>query len=161
MRNRTIHTARITKLITAGCIPLPSNCARIRRCAGICALKYVDIVIIAHVRGGVNRAGAGRGKFSARGGYAAWAKQGGAPWCAALNLSKKPRRVSRPQPRNKLQSFSAAACTSPKILLAERSVELSAIGGQPRREAECEPFCRRRRSLLRQTEGGAPWCAAF
>ena len=38
--------------------------------------------------------------------------------------------------RKGLQSFSAAACTSPKIHFAERSVELSAFGGQPRREAQ-------------------------
>ena len=66
MRNRTIHTAKITKLITAGCIPLPSNCARARRCAGIYALKYADIVIIAHASGAVNRARAGGGKVYAR-----------------------------------------------------------------------------------------------
>ena len=38
--------------------------------------------------------------------------------------------------RKGLESFSAAACTLPKIHFAERSVELSAFGGQLRREAQ-------------------------
>ena len=107
-------------------------------------------------RAGYNRtptAAAGKADGSnAAGFFMPHGSEKGSPAQGSLSLSKKPRRVSRPQPRNRIQSFSAAACTSPKILLAERSVELSAFGGQPRRGAECNPFCRRRPCLLRQAE---------
>ena len=56
--------------------------------------------------------------------------------------------------RKGLQSFSAAACTSPKIHFAERSVELSAFGGQPRREAQRRsPSAARGRGTLLSKKG--------
>ena len=42
---------------------------------------------------------------------------------AGLSLSKKPRRVWRRKPTNKIKSFSVGACTWQKILLRLRSVE--------------------------------------
>ena len=40
---------------------------------------------------------------------------------AAPRLSKKPRRVSRPEARKEFNLFSPAACTSEKILLTKRA----------------------------------------
>ena len=47
-----------------------------------------------------------------------------------VQLVQKPRRVSPPQRRKKVQSFSSATCAAKKILLGLQTCELSASGGQ-------------------------------
>ena len=52
---------------------------------------------------------------------------------------KKPRRVSCPQARNRVQSFSPVTCAPEKILLSPQVCELSAKGGQRVRAGGCIP----------------------
>ncbi len=57
-------------------------------------------------------------------------------FCAA----PKPRRVSPPERRKKVRSFSPATCASEKILLRLQVWNLCAAGGQIMRAAGCRPF---------------------
>ncbi len=58
-------------------------------------------------------------------------------------MSKKPRRVCRPQAANKVRSFSAGACTWQKIPYRLQVCELSAKGGQGVRAADCNPLVKK------------------
>ena len=69
------------------------------------------------------------------------------PACSAVNyrrsirfMSRKPRRVCRPQAANQMQSFLAGACTWPKILLGLQVWNLFAFSEQILRAADCKPF---------------------
>ena len=55
-------------------------------------------------------------------------------------LSKKPRRVCRPQAANQERSFSPGACTWAKILLSLHVWNLFAFSEQIMRAADCKPF---------------------
>ena len=57
-----------------------------------------------------------------------------------MRLSKKPRRVCRPQAANQVRSFSPGACTWAKILLSSQVWNLFAPGEQIMRAADCKPF---------------------
>ena len=57
-----------------------------------------------------------------------------------MRLSKKPRRVCRPQAANQVRSFSPGACTWAKILLSLQVWNLSAFSEQIMRAADCKPF---------------------
>ena len=59
------------------------------------------------------------------------------------SVSKKPRRVCRPQAANKVRSFSAGACTWQKIPYRLQVCELSAKGGQEVRAADCNPLVKK------------------
>ena len=56
-----------------------------------------------------------------------------------LCLSKKPRRVSRPQARKRFDLFSAATCAWQKTLCAERASCLSAFSGQFKAQSAANP----------------------
>jgi hypothetical protein len=58
-------------------------------------------------------------------------------------LSKKPRRVCRPQAANKMESFFAGACTWQKILLSLQVWNLFAFSEQIMRAADCKPFIKK------------------
>ena len=58
-------------------------------------------------------------------------------------ISKKPRRVSPPQRRKKVQSFSPATCAAGKILLRLQVWNLCAGGAQIMRAADCSLFVKK------------------
>ena len=75
---------------------------------------------------------------------------------------KKPRRVSPPQRRNRVRSFSAGACTWWKILLRLQVCELCALGAQGVRAADCSPFVGKARRGFRQALTSRPaWPGRF
>ena len=55
----------------------------------------------------------------------------------------KPRRVSPPKRRKKVQSFSSATCAAKKILLRLQVWNLCAGGAQIMRAADCKPLCQK------------------
>ncbi len=58
----------------------------------------------------------------------------------SAQLVQKPRRVSPPQRRKKVKSFSQATCAAEKILLRLQVWNLCAVGAQIMRAADCSPF---------------------
>ena len=60
-----------------------------------------------------------------------------------MRLSKKPRRVCRPQAANQVRSFSPGACTWAKILLSLQVWNLFAFSEQIMRAADCKPFAKK------------------
>ena len=56
----------------------------------------------------------------------------------AVQLVKKPRRVWRRRPPNRIKSFSVGACTWQKIHLRLQVCELFAVGEQGVRAADCK-----------------------
>ena len=58
-------------------------------------------------------------------------------------LVQKPRRVSPPQRRKKVRSFSPATCAAEKILLRLQVWNLCAVGAQIMRAADCSPFVKK------------------
>ncbi len=69
---------------------------------------------------------------------------------------KKPRRVSCPQARNSVESFSPATCASEKILLSPQVCESSAKGGQRVRAGGCIPPSKSSEGVFRQPQSEAP-----
>ena len=65
-----------------------------------------------------------------------------------MRLSKKPRRVCRPQAANQVRSFSPGACTWAKILLSLQVWNLFAFGEQILRAADCKPFVKKGEALF-------------
>ena len=87
------------------------------------------------------------------------------------SVPKKPRRVSRPQARNRVPSFSPVTCAPEKILLSPQVCELAVEDGQRVRAGGCIPSVGRlRRSLstvsapMRSFDlmagGSPPWISA-
>ena len=58
-------------------------------------------------------------------------------------LIQKPRRVSPPVRRKKVQSFSSATCAAKKIPLRLQVWNLCAAGAQIMRAADCNPFVKK------------------
>ena len=61
----------------------------------------------------------------------------------SAQLVQKPRRVSPPQRRKKVKSFSQATCAAEKILLRLQVWNLRAAGAQIMRAADCSPFVKK------------------
>ncbi len=61
----------------------------------------------------------------------------------SAQLIQKPRRVSPPQRRKKVKSFSQATCAAEKILLRLQVWNLCAVGAQIMRAADCSPFVKK------------------
>ena len=66
-------------------------------------------------------------------------------------LVQKPRRVSPPQRRKKVKSFSQATCAAEKILLRLQVWNLCAVGAQIMRAADCSPFVKKEYFLTATT----------
>ena len=73
---------------------------------------------------------------------------------ARPGMSKKPRRVSRPQARNKAKSFSPGTCAPGKILLSPQVCELPVGDGQRVRAGGCIPPVGKLRRSFSTVSGG-------
>ena len=69
----------------------------------------------------------------------------------SAQLVQKPRRVSPPQRRKKVKSFSQATCAAEKILLRLQVWNLCALGAQIMRAADCSPFVKKEYFLTAAT----------
>ena len=69
----------------------------------------------------------------------------------SAQLVQKPRRVSPPQRRKKVKSFSPATCAAEKILLRLQVWNLCALGAQIMRAADCSPFVKKEYFLTAAT----------
>ena len=69
----------------------------------------------------------------------------------SAQLVQKPRRVSPPQRRKKVKSFSQATCAAKKILLRLQVWNLCAVGAQIMRAADCSPFVKKEYFLTAAT----------
>ena len=69
----------------------------------------------------------------------------------SAQLIQKPRRVSPPQRRKKVRSFSSATCAAKKILLRLQVWNLCALGAQIMRAADCSPFVKKEYFLTATT----------
>ena len=69
----------------------------------------------------------------------------------SAQLVQKPRRVSPPQRRKKVKSFSQATCAAEKILLRLQVWNLRAAGAQIMRAADCSPFVKKEYFLTATT----------
>ena len=69
----------------------------------------------------------------------------------SAQLVQKPRRVSPPQRRKKVKSFSQATCAAKKILLRLQVWNLCAVGAQIMRAADCSPFVKKEYFLTATT----------
>ena len=69
----------------------------------------------------------------------------------SAQLVQKPRRVSPPQRRKKVKSFSQATCAAEKILLRLQVWTLCAVGAQIMRAADCSPFVKKEYFLTATT----------
>ena len=69
----------------------------------------------------------------------------------SAQLVQKSRRVSPPQRRKKVKSFSQATCAAEKILLRLQVWNLRAAGAQIMRAADCSPFVKKEYFLIATT----------
>ena len=69
----------------------------------------------------------------------------------SAQLIQKPRRVSPPQRRKKVKSFSQATCAAERIRLRLQVWNLCAVGAQIMRAADCSPFVKKEYFLTAAT----------